>query len=231
MKHNYINITVVALIIATFTFEVTGQQRRQQPAEMSPEQAFVEFENTLFALRDYQMTFTVATEGAVVSELEGTVRVHDGTVISLSADGTVGRQRVSVRFNSDGTRLTGGTRADMFDEAAPENFYGYYVQGLTRLGLTDMIMRLLDGEPPVFPQTEEEEIDWAVVNYASTGERQFIGNIEAFPFGIQYSVFGEHIGEGRLWINVASGLPFRREGSMRIERGVVELVEYYGFTE
>jgi hypothetical protein len=231
MKYNYINITVLALLIATFTFEIAGQQRRQQPAEMSAEQAFAEFENTLYALRNYQMSFSVATEGAVVSELEGTVRVHGGTVISLTAEGTVGRQRVSVRFNADGTRLTGGTRADTFEKAAPEDFYRYYVQGLTRLGLTHLIMRLIDSEPPVFPETEEEEKDWASVNYASTGERRFVGNIEAFPFGIRYSVFGEQIGEGRLWINVTSGLPFRREGSMRIERGVVELVEYYGFTE
>ncbi len=230
MKNLTVCIAVIMLTVIGITTDLLSQQRQQQQPRMSPERAFGEFEQKLYALRDYQMTFSVGTEGAVQSKFEGTVRVRGGNFIDLSADGTYGRQRVAVHFNSDGTRLTGGTRAESFERAAPEDFYRYFVQGLTRLGLTHTVMQLLAIEPPVYPETEEEEKEWAEVSYVSTGERRFVGNVEAFPFGIRYRVFGEALGEGRVWINVASGLPFRREGSLRLEEGVLNVVEHYGFS-
>ncbi len=50
--------------------------------------------------------------------------------------------------------------------------------------------------------------------------------------GLQIQQPQRHVtsGEARLWINVASGLPFRREGTLRIDAGVVNVVEFYGFS-
>jgi len=225
-----LHITIIVMLISCSSFDLFGQRDQRQQRGVSPEQAFHEFEQKIIALRDYQITFTVSTEGRVESKIEGTITVRGGERIDLTADGTYGGQRVNVRMNSDGTRITGGTRAETFEIPAPEEFYKYFVQGYTRLGLSDLIVRLIASEPPLFPETEEEEQDWTEITYISTGERRFVGNVEAFPFGMRYSLFGESLGEGRLWINVASGLPFRREGSLRLEEGMVNVIEFYGFS-
>lgn len=230
MKKNIVWSAVIFLLVLVSPHDLLSQRGQQQQRAMSPEQAFQEFEQKLINLRDYRMTFSVATERAVDSKLEGELRVRGGSVIELSAEGTYNGRRVNARLNFDGTKLTGGTPAETFEETAPEDFYIHFVRGITRLGLTHTVMLLLEGEPPVYPKTEEEEQEFAVITYISTGERRFVGNVEAFPFGMSYSVFGESLGDGRLWINVTSGLPFRREGTLRLEKGTVNVVEFYGFS-
>lgn len=227
MKRIPIYISILLLTAAGVVADVAGQQRQPQ---MSPERAFGEFEQKLHALRDYQMTFSIATEGAIESSIEGIVRVRGGVVVDLNADGMYGRQRVNLRLHSDGTRLTGGTRVESFERTVSEDFYKYFVEGLTRFGLTHTIMQLISAEPPLYPETEEEEAEWAEVIYVSAGDRRFIGNVEAFAFGIRFGSFGEQLGEGRLWINVTSGLPFRREGSLRLDEVTVNVIEHYGFS-
>jgi len=218
------------LLISGIQSELFGQRDQRQQRGIPPEEAFEEFERKVIALDNYQMTFTVSIEGLVESAIEGTITVRGGERIDLAADGTYDGRRVNVHLHADGTRLTGGTRAETFEAAPPEDFYSYFVMGYTRLGLSHLIMRLIANEPPLYPGSEEEEDVWAEITYISTGERRFVGNVEAFPFGMRYNVFGESMGEGRLWINVNSGLPFRREGSLRLEDGTVNVVEFYGFS-
>jgi len=176
------------------------------------------------------MTFSVATEGAVISKIEGTVRVREGNYIELSAEGRYGRQPVNIRFRFDGENFIVGDRTRSIEEPAPEDFQIYFVQGMMRLGLVVNIFRFIDRMIPLYPVDETEHETWAEITYISTGERRFVGNIEAFPFGIRYRSFGEELGEARLWINVAGGLPFRRESTLYLDAGAVQVVEFYGFS-
>jgi len=108
------------LLISGIQSELFGQRDQRQQRGIPPEEAFEEFERKVIALDNYQMTFTVSIEGLVESAIEGTITVRGGERIDLAADGTYDGRRVNVHLHADGTRLTGGTRAETFEAAPPE---------------------------------------------------------------------------------------------------------------
>jgi hypothetical protein len=223
-------VCIVAVVITVGAASDSHAQRRTvDPPAQHPAAAFEQFEKKLIGLSEYTMTFSVGSEGALDSKFEGTVRVR-GPVIDMTAEGHYGPERIRLRLNADRATVAGSAGTRSFEIDAPQDFYESFVHAMTRAGLLYNLLRIAGGEPPDFPDEDADGSEWTSLSYVSTGERRFVGNIEAFPFALRYRVRESDLGEARVWINVASGLPFRREGTMQLREGRVAVIEHYGYS-
>lgn len=199
-------------------------QRRAEEAA----NAFRELEERLLQAPELYMTTRVTSDGAFESSLEGKVELRQGNVASIDVEGTFAGP-ADLTLSSDGSRLTGGSAAGGFDVATPGHLNEAIVIGLTRMGILHNLARLTAGQPP--DHMDGGVQDWVqVVDVEKSMVEGEMGRSQA-RYDFALVVAGQRSGTARLWVDLSTGLPLRREQTVQFDTGEMRVVEIYEYEE
>lgn len=187
----------------------------------TPAERFADIESRLMNADSATVHFTAASSGAFAADLKGTLRLGPGNRISLYAAGTFGEDSVTLRLDSDGTRMTGGNGEQNFDRESPKALREAIVVGMTRMGLLHNLARLVAGHPP--DRASGGARDWLRADsLRATDDAGSAGTglaFDLFVAGTRAASVALTIGEG--------GLPIGRTLSVDFPEGTMHVVETY----
>ena len=189
------------------------------------EAIFHQLEATLVAADTVLFECSITAEGVVSSDLAGSLWLASGNRARIGVAGTFASEAVELTLLSDGTRLDGGSGAATFDIETPIGLREAILIGAMRMGLLHNLAMLTGGAPPDGADGSVRE--WVQVSGFATGDVAVIEGAEARPIRFQLTVAGRPSGEAELWIDTKSGLPVRRNQTVRFDSGDMRVVETY----
>lgn len=192
-----------------------------------PAQLFAQLEARLLAARHVVVEGEIRATGAVESELRGRAELHDRNRIDLSYGGRFAGQPRALALQGDGRVLTlKNGEADRHEEVDDESNRAVLI-GLMRMGLMHNLARLsaLQG-----PDHAGGGVDrWVTLDNFRPTTMAMGGELDGtVSFGFDVVVDGQTAGSARVWLDPATGLPRRRQMTVRFARGDMEVVEDYG---
>lgn len=168
----------------------------------------------------------VQSRGAVFSQLKGSARVEDRNRLSLSFNGQFGSKPAALALAADGVsqELRNGA-ARRLEPVADEANRAVLV-GLLRMGLLHNLARLSGLQAPDHGGGLVER--WVTLDNFRPTTYILGGEMEgALSFGFDVLVDGAHAASARLWLDPVSGLPRRREQTVKFAAGEMTVVETY----
>jgi len=172
-------------------------------------------EDRLAGAAAIEITAHITAQGLIQAELDGTLLVDDDDTL-LGFEGTFRDAEVELSLQSNGRVMTGGNRDLTFSQDAPPALQEGLVIGLTRMGLLHNLAVLASGNPP--QGTYGGVRDWVTV-------RDVVRNDDHLE--LEIDVDGKPSASAKLWLDPATGLPARREQTVRFEAGEMRVVEVY----
>lgn len=169
--------------------------------------------------------YTIRAEGVITASLTGTLRLGAGSEVELLARGTFAEAAVTLSLRSDGRRMEGGSGERTFRGGAPPALREALVIGLTRMGLLHNLARLSAGSPP--DHAEGGVSEWVRVGEVKGDDAPGLLDAGLVELGFPIFVSGKRSAEATLWMDLASGLPLRREQVVRFPNGEMRVVEEY----
>ncbi len=192
-----------------------GETRVENPTPDDGSAAFDALEQRLLDSPYLELTARIESTGAVSSALEGSL-IIDGDRVLLGFYGTFGGKEVLVELESDGSKMTGGNGTLSFEVETPPALKEGLVVGITRMGILHNLAVLASGNPP--QATYGEAKTWVTVSEVTTG-------VDSLSFNI--AVNGKPSATAKLTLNTETGLPARREQTVRFPDGDMNVVEDY----
>jgi hypothetical protein len=194
------------------------------------EELFRGLENKLLRGTAWVVRARATSEGAFVSDLNGTVGVQQGNVARIELSGTFGDQAIDAFLVSDGNVLLyGEAQAGSFEEGVPWALNEAIVIGLTRMGLLHNFARLTSGSPP--DRMTGGVREWVEVSDFSLGEGGAEDAASTLRIRFAITVAGEPAGTATLLFDEETGLPLRREQTVEFATGTMTVVEVYEFED
>ena len=206
----------------------TADAPRKLPVEDAGDDAATDFaliEERLLSLGTVYLDFQVSFEGVVNSHIEGTLVLQSGQAARLAAGGTFDDRPVSLRLESDGSQISGGSASGDFQEPTPRALREGLVLGLTRMGLLHNLAKLSSGLPP--DATDGTARLWVKPTDIRRGKAQVGPDRTLLPFHFGILVSGRPSGEATLWVDADTFLPVRREQTVIFPEGEMRVVERY----
>jgi hypothetical protein len=151
----------------------------------------------------------------VMSDLEGSVELQPAGKALVYLRGELGGSPAKLESTSDGRQLVGTARDRRIDMQAPAQFRDLLVADFLRLGLLDVVFRILNGD---LAQSGEElrrqlHLDaLALVEAEST--RPDLSDCLGHAFTVRDR--GHDLATATLWIDRFDGHPQERSQSMRM---------------
>lgn len=215
MKHARLAASLLAL---------AGAAASAQDAE--PAALMAQLESRLLAARHVVIEATITAEGAVPARLKGRSDLRAGNRASASYAGEFAGKPADLTLAADGytLRARGGAR-EREERVGPESNRALLL-GLTRMGLLHNLARLTGAQGPDRAHGGVEQwltLDsYRPITYAQEGELAGL-----MSFGFEVVVAGTPSASARLWLDPASGLPRRRQQTVRFAQGEMTVIEDY----
>jgi hypothetical protein len=207
----------------------THAQIGPEIVQMAPDSAFAAVEEILLHTEHLaadqvearaDSALTIHLVGALWLGPDNRVRLRaDGVFVDFAAD-------AALRLVSDGRRMVGGRSPEVgFDTTAARALREALALGFTRMGLMHNLFRLYTGAKPdhadggVTAWVEAHGFEWLADTVAS--------GRPARPLRFTVRVDGTDTAEAVLYLDTATGLPLRREQTVRFDTGVMVVEERY----
>jgi hypothetical protein len=191
-----------------------------------PDALMAQLETRLLAARQVAIEATITSHGVVGSQLKGRSELLDRNRAKVAYAGQFAGKTADLALSVDGgtLRLRHGTV--MGEEPVGRESNRALLIGLTRMGLLHNLARLAGGLGPDRAQGGVEQ--WITldsfrpITYAQGGELEGL-----MSFGFDLVVAGTPSASARLWLDPATGLPRRRQQTVRFPQGEMTVIEDY----
>lgn len=208
------------LVAAGVGSGLRASTRQEDPAEL-----FGALEASLRDASLVEIRCVVTSTGAVISSLEGTLRIEPGNVVTLRFAGSFAGTEVDLRLASDGERVTGEAGGVTFDQAAPPALVEALLVGFTRMGVLHNLAMLSAGQLP--DHSTGGVRDWVQVSdFRLDADSRQPGRVVRF----QITVDGAPAGGAGLVIDPETGEPLQRTQRVAFPGGEMLVLERYEAT-
>ncbi len=173
-----------------------------------------------------EIAFVIESEGAVASQLEGTLVLEREGPVSLSVRGEFAGAAQELALRGDAQTLELRVAGEpAWTGARPAALSEALVIGLTRQGLLHNIAVLSGGLPP--DHADGGVAEWVEFVAPQLGEPEVFGTAEARPLEFQITVDDQLVGRATLWLAEPGGLPIERRQTVNFPDGQMRVVERY----
>ena len=196
------------------------------PAQEDPATLIAHLEARLLAARHIAIEATIESRGVIPSDLKGSSELFDRNRANWSYAGDFAGKPAALALTSDGSALQmkSGDRAGQEPVAAESN--RALLIGLLRMGLLHNLARLSALAAPDHAQGGVEQ--WVQLDSFRPTTYAIGGDLEGMmSFGFDLVVAGNTAGSARLWLDPATGLPRRRQLTVRFPQGEMVVTEDY----
>jgi hypothetical protein len=194
---------------------------------MDAPEALQTLETFLLDAPEASVAFTATAEGAFSADILGSIHLGPGAEARLASGGTFGGRDVAPGLDSRDGRLAGGSagwREPDFEVPAPPALREALVLGLARMGIMHNLAMLSAGRQP--DRADGDPGAWVTVTdvrWTDDAERQ--PGTATLTFTVV--VDGRPAGEAVLHLDGTTGLPSRREQTVRFGEQEMTVVERY----
>ena len=191
-----------------------------------PAEIVRQLEQRLLTAQRVVIESDIRAQGIVAVHLRGRAELTPRNHLTLTGSGSMFDKTVALSLRADSRTLEmQHGSAPRHESVAPESNRAIII-GLVRMGLLHNLARLSTGQGPDHAGGGVEQ--WvALDSYRPTTFAQD-GELEGtFSFGFDIQVDGQPAGSARLWLDPVSGLPRRREQTVRFPQGEMKVVEDY----
>ena len=195
-------------------------------AQDDPAALITQLEVRLLAAQHVAIEATIESHGVIPSNLKGRSELFDRNRATWSYAGDFAGQPAELSLASDGRALDmkSGTRAEQ-GPVGPESNRALLI-GLVRMGLLHNLARLSGLAAPDHAQGGVEQ--WVRLDSFRPTTYAIGGDLEGMmSFGFDLVVAGNTSGSARLWLDPATGLPRRRQLTVRFPQGDMTVTEDY----
>lgn len=191
-----------------------------------PARLFSDLEDNLLK-KEVSLDFQITSEGAVVSSVKGTLKVHPDNVIEWDVSGTFNDTPVSIHLTSDGEYLKENTGSDKMDVVAPAFLNEGILIGLTRMGLLHNIIMMASRATP-------DGVDGTIRDFVKVTDFKGVTLEEhegkkTRRLEFKITAKGKPVAEAVLWLDAKTGLPVHRTQTVHFEKEDMNVVERYQF--
>jgi hypothetical protein len=163
----------------------------------------------------------------LAADLTGTLeRVADGQ-ITINADGDFDGENQRLRLASDGANMWIGAGQVVTNLPIPAELDEAVIVGFARMGILHNLSRLTGGAPP--DHMEGGADTWVGIQDVRTGAAETINGRPTGQFDYELLVDGTPSGRGRLWLDLLTGFPVRRNLIVEFDDGPMTVNEAYEF--
>lgn len=191
-----------------------------------PIQVMNQLEARLLGARRVTIEASIESRGAVTSSLQGRTELLDRNRAQHAYAGEFAGARAELELKSDGRVLDLRNGAQARAERVPRDANHALLVGFLRMGLLHNLARLTGLQAP--DHATGGVTQWVTLDgFRPTTFAQGSDLEGTFSFGFDIVVAGEVSGSARLWIDPASGLPRRRQVTVKFAQGEMTVVEDY----
>lgn len=172
-----------------------------------------------------EIEFVIESEGAVRSELSGSLRWTKEGELSLEASGEFAGSPRQLALHADAEQLrtlVGGEQR--WSGARPAALIEAVVVGLTRQGLLHSLAMLTGGMPP--DHAEGGVREWLGYVQPQLGPPERIAGDELRPLAFEIEIEGQQVGAASLWLDTRE-LPRERRQTVTFPEGEMRVIERY----
>lgn len=191
-----------------------------------PPEMFGQLESRLLQARHVRIEAQVEASGALQASLRGYTELHEANRAQFHYAGTLGGQPAELSLSADGRTLEVASRGRLRRLAVGAESNRAFLLGMTRAGLLHNLLRGAelagpdhgDGGMQAWLSAES----FRPVTFAQLGELAGLASM-----GFEAVADGLPAASVQLWLDPDSGLPRRREHSLHLRQGEVQVVENY----
>jgi hypothetical protein len=197
-----------------------------QAAGEDPALMMDQLEARLLAARRVTIEAQIESRGVVESRLDGVSELHERNRTSMAYAGEFAGKPANLALATDGRVLELRQGAERARDASPPQCNRAVLVGFARMGLLHNLARLAGLQGPDHGAGGVEQ--WITLEsfrpttFAQSGELEGL-----MSFGFDLVVYGVPSASARIWMDPASGLPRRREQTVRFAAGEMRVVETY----
>lgn len=185
-----------------------------------------QLQNRLLAAKRIAVEADIQSRGTMFTTLKGSALLGERNTLTLSYGGQFGDRPavlvLTADYRSQELRSGGNSRR----EAMPGETNRAVLIGLLRMGLLHNLTRLSRLEAPDHAAGGVEQ--WVTLDNFRPTTYILGGELEGtLSFGFDVLLRGEHSASARLWLDPASGLPRRREQTVKLPGGETKVIESY----
>lgn len=191
-----------------------------------PAQLMAQLESRLLAAQRVAIEAQIQSRGVVNSRLSGRVELRDRNRATFAWQGEFAGKPVALGLEADGRALELRHGIERFEGPNPPQCNRAVLIGVLRMGVLHNLARLTGLQAPDHAAGGIEQ--WLVLDsfrpttFAQDGELEGL-----MSFGFDLIVAGVPSASARLWLDPVSGLPRRREQTVRFATGEMNVVETY----
>ena len=210
---------IAAFLLALAATAATAQ-------ETEPAALMAQLEARLLAARHVAIEATITSQGVVPSRLKGRSELQDRNRATVAYAGEFAGKPADLALSVEGGALRARSGATTREEPVGRESNRALLIGLTRMGLLHNLARLSSALGPDHAQGGVEQ--WITldsfrpITYAQGGELEGL-----MSFGFDLVVAGTPSASARLWLDPATGLPRRRQQTVRFPQGELTVIEDY----
>jgi hypothetical protein len=183
-----------------------------------------ELERRLVAATKVEIAFEIQSEGAVASQLSGTLSWTRDGELHLVATGEFAGEAQDLELRADAESLEALVAGEARHTGArPAQLVEAIVLSFTRQGLLHNLALLTAGLPPEHGDGGIDE--WLRYVEPQLGPPEVFGAGEATPLEFQIEVADQHVGHATLWLR--DDVPLERRQTVEFPDGQMEVVERY----
>jgi hypothetical protein len=196
-------------------------------ADEASEKTLAALEQRLVAAGAVRFLVEIKNEGVNPADLKGEFDVRQGNRTFLHASGKFRDAPLDVTLRSDQDKLDGKANGAGFTAKTPSHLSESLLVKLVRMGLLHTFAVVSEKRVPDLAEGEVRRV-LEVRNARRGGPDKMFADRITRPISFTLVFGGRTVGEATLWLDLASGLPVRREQKVSLgDEGEMTLVERY----
>lgn len=210
--------------LATQMLEWSGRRLPPVALPADPAALYHDVLQRLLAAPEVELGFHIETSGANTGTKDGTLRLREGNVLELRAEGPFNGTAQPIAVASDGAQFSGTAAGATLAGPVPAALHDGVLQALMVRGLMHNLAMLSMGHP--IDVADGTPAGAAATGFRSLPDGQIDGRAtRRIAFTIQDA--GQAVGETTLDVSESTGLPLRREQVVHFPQGDMTVVESY----
>lgn len=195
-----------------------------------PLDAVLRLEEMLGGDRDIQFAVRLSSGDSVSAEFEGSVDLRPSGDALIDLQGELNSVVSRFATSADGRRLIVQAQGREVDIQAPDRFRAVLAAGFVRLGLLDLVLRVLSGNPPRSADALRREYHLeALTDVEAEPSRPDLADCLGHAYIVRnYDI---EVATATLWIDRFRGYPRERSQSIRPPVRLTSTEVYWEFQE